>query len=390
MSQAAHLLTFYFVTAAGSALSSIATFLSIERAFGGGYSLGIALTVRTLACCALSYCVNSLISGIGLKRLLAISQVFGLISLIVLWAGFTTANFPSVLVGIILCGLPGTIVIITVVSSLRLLLNGDAFRHHSGRREQLWGVAMLSASLLAPWLLEWTSLTAVLVIDGATFIAALILLRDLNIMTAEVPLAPSSTSSHSLLNNLRALKKAPTKTFLFNSTATLLLAALVPLMASSKLTGLLQPLPELLRESLWSIEAFTIILSGTIYIHLRPLLQYRITELALYLNALTLGFIVVVPSPLTVISVLVLISIGISLGFLKLRDDLMLAAGDAANDIHSHSAIANLHRNLVLSASPLILVWLFNRLDFPIATLALLTAQAVLVTLGFVAGRTTT
>ena len=88
MSLQNRLILFFFVTSLGSALSSIATFLSIEHYFESLILLGIALSVRTLASAVFSAFSNDIIHRLGLAQSLLASQIFGCLSLAVLFLGF--------------------------------------------------------------------------------------------------------------------------------------------------------------------------------------------------------------------------------------------------------------------------------------------------------------
>ena len=364
------LLFFYFITTAGSTLSSIATFVSIEPYFGNLTYTGIALSIRTLSAALLSLKSPSLMSRIGIQRSFIFSQIFGLISLLVLAAGFAFHSISTVLLGVVLAGLPSTFVTIMMTATLRITTSDDhAFRKYSSSRELLQGFAMIGASLLAPLLLLKFSILTVFFIDAITFILGLITLP-------EVKNESKTEASHSMKDVLSSL---PTKHFILQTSGALLLAGLVPLAASSQQLRFLQNLPTAIREAAWSIEGFTIIVASSLYLFFKRFLTPQFKFIRILLGLSSLGLIPLIWNVSALLSILVLIFVSLvtSIAIQLFRDDYILAAGSNSNAIKQYSAFSVLQRSLVYAVSPLFLSVSFQSTDFKTAVFFIFGTQLV-------------
>jgi hypothetical protein len=347
------LILFFFVTSLGSALSSIATFLSIEHYFQSLVLLGVALSVRTLASAIFSYYSNDIIQKLGLMRSLMASQVFGCLALAVLFLGFHFDSFVITIIGIILTGLPSTFVATLITIILRISAeNSDLFRKYSGRRELVFGVAMLLSSILAPVLLWKYNLNFLLLVDSVSYIVGFVLLLNLNLDKQATP-EDEEKKPQRLVPLLLASKHA--KEYMLKTSASLLLAGLLPLLASSAQIQFTMDMPLLLRQWLWSIEDITAISASLIYLLLTMVRKHRFFDAVVMLSGVWLIIPIVSAHHYSIIISAVMICLLTDLSGQKFRDDLIVNAGNDSSLIKSYSALSLFQRNFIFFISPILL-----------------------------------
>ena len=357
MSLQNRLILFFFVTSLGSALSSVAAFLSIENFFNSLIFLGIALSVRTLASALFSYISNNVIQKLGLHLSLLISQLFGCLALVVLFFGFYFNIFALTILGIILTGLPATFVAILLSIILRVSSeNSDTFRKYSGRRELVFGIAMLLASLLAPLLLYKFSLNLVLLMDGFSYVCGFFLLTNLKLTEQ---LAPNENNESIPLRKLFFSSKS-VSSFLLKTSASLLLAGLLPLLASSSSIEFTANMPVLMRQWLWAIEDVTAISASLIYLIFTVLRRQKWFESLVMLSGIWLLIPLLFSGNTSIVIAAIVICLLTDFSGQKFRDDLVISAGDDAHLIKAYSAIAQLQRNFIFFLSPLLLTFLLT------------------------------
>ncbi len=351
------LLTFYFITMLGSALSGIASFLSIENHFHSILYLGLALSARTFAAFCMSYHTNKLVHYLGIYRSLILSQLFGFIALLILFAGFHFNNFTLTLLGIMVTCLPSTLVSILLSITFRLELEDPKeFRKYSGNRELVSGIAGILAAVLAPLLLFKSTLNSVLIIDAFTYIVSIIFLIGANIPIKNQVKQPDNPPI--LIHKL--LLKSPTLIFLLQTTASLLLAGLIPLLASSTHIYLTSSLPTLLRQWLWSTDQLAILIASSCYVLFLSAIKKPWVSTLLVLNGIFLIIPLFLTTGYSIITVAILIGILIQISFQKFRDDFILSAGDNSALVQAHSSLAFAQRNFIYFLSPLLLGVLFS------------------------------
>lgn len=371
------LLLFFFITYAGSALSSIATFLSIEQYFGKLTYLGLALSLRTAVVFVFSYKAGAIIECLGTKAAFFVSQAVGLLALTVLGFGIFLVNLPLTLTGVMLAGIPTTFVVILMTSTLRIATDtDDDFRKFSGAREMISGAAMLSAAILAPLLLLKFSILIVLTIDAVTYIVGLIILVFLKIEDERTDSFAAKPKSQ-----WEVFKNENTWKYIWSTGGALILAGLVPLFASSGQIEISAILPPLFREWMWGIEGAMVLSASSMYVWIRSALDVRPFKLLLSLNALSLLAIGLLPTPVTVVLGTLFISLSNSLAFQKFRDDYVISAGRSPDDIRAFTSMSLVQKNVVLAVSPLLLSGLLSRFSLIQSALILVVYQVSFVLL---------
>lgn len=346
------LILFFFVTSLGSALSSIASFLSVEKYFESLILLGLALSVRTFASAVFSYKANAIIERLGLVKSLLVSQIFGCLALVVLFLGFHFDTFIITILGIILTGLPSTFVAILISIILRISSsNSDLFRKFSGRRELVFGVAMLISSILAPVLLWKFSLNFVLFIDVISYLTGFILIVNMKI---DKPI-PEQENKKSLPLRTHVLASKSAQDYMIKTSASLLLAGLLPLLASSGKIQFTMDLPVLIRQWLWSIEDITAISASVIYLFFAIFRKQKFFEIVVMLSGIWLFVPIIFSYKYSIVFAAAIICLLTDFSGQKFRDDLIISAGEDENLIKANSALAQFQRNFIFFLSPILL-----------------------------------
>lgn len=357
MSLQNRLILFFFVTSLGSAFSSIATFLSIEHYFKSLILLGIALSVRTLASAVFSTFSNDIIHRLGLVRSLLASQIFGCLALAVLFLGFYFDIFLLTILGIILTGLPSTFVAILITITLRISSDNSAlFRKHSGRRELVFGIAMFLSSILAPILLWKFNLNFVLLIDSVSYIVGFILLLNLKITERPAEEEPKTTQSFRKI--LFVSKNV--QEYMLKTSACLLLAGLLPLLASSAQITFTADMSTLIRQWLWAIEDITAISASLLYLFLSIVRKQKFFDAVVMLSGAWLIIPLVFEHNFSIIISAVIICLLTDFSGQQYRDDLIVSAGNDTNLIKVYSALSLFQRNFIFFISPILLSILFS------------------------------
>ena len=369
------MLSFFLVTSIGYSITSIATFLSIETVFHSIRYLGMTLSLRTLFSCLLGYKANHLIQKINIKNLFILSQVFGLISVISIYLGFYFHTFSIVFFGIILIGLPTTLT--TILLSITLRLSSECsimFRKYSGSRELVFGASRLLACLAAPLILLKANISYIIFFNLVTYSIGLMFFVSLDLKRfINEKIADSVIKINALI-----LKSKDTWRFACQTLASISLIALVPLLASSDNISLTQDLSPLLRQSLWSVEALTMIFGSVIYLVAKKLRELESVKVILMLNSVFLFLFLYFKQPYMVVGIVMLISVLMMLSFYIFRDDYVISAGENIRLIEAHSAFSAIMKDLICSVSPVMLSYVFTKFTMDIAIWMLLTIQFIL------------
>ena len=356
------LFIFLFTTGLGSCLSSFASFLTIEKYFNGLFYLGIALSFKTLAASIFSYHAEYFIKKLGVYFSFIASQIFGLISLFILFLGFQSHSFSLVVFGIMLTSIPTALVAILLTFTLKISTHSEfEYRKNSGAREFISGIAMLIGALLAPLLLLIINLYGVLLIDALSFILGTLLLYHINFSTL-----PKTNEVSSNILNSNIFKSRETWIFVIQTCASLSLVALIPIFASSSSISFTYNIPPLLRQWIWVIDALTWLLGSFIYLIAKNIKSYRGAELLIICNAILLTPLLYSSSAPIVFLVLIGISLASTISFMQFRDDYVLNAKNDIKLIASYSSFSLLQKNFVYFLSPLLISGLFSKFKLPI------------------------
>lgn len=348
---------FLFITSIGSFLSSISSFLSIETYFHSSFYLSIALSLKTLAAAIFSYKVAYIIKQIGVKRAFIFSQVFGCSVILLLFLGFYIHNFSITLIGIMLSGIPLVLVGALCTFTFKVASDNELqFRKDSGTRELIIGLSMLSAAFLSPSLLMVMNLYYIFILDAISFIIGMLLLQYMCFSDLSI----NKTDNISLV----VFKSSKTWIFIIQTTASLLLVAIIPIFASSKNISFTHNIPLIVRQWIWGIDALMLILASSIYLIVKNIKLYRSLEFLMTCNGITLIlFINDFINNITMFVALFLISLFSSVSFLQFRDDYILSAKDNMQHIALYSGISSLQKYFVYFLSPLIVTMLFTQFN---------------------------
>ncbi|MGQ3892025.1 hypothetical protein [Legionella sp. CNM-4043-24] len=369
------ILGFYLITSLGLSIIGLATFLNIGTIFHSISYLGIALSLRTLSSCILGYKANYLIQKINIHNSFILSFILGGIAIFSIYLGFYYHNFIILLLGVILIGLPTTLTVILLTITLRISSeSGDIFRKYSGSRELIFGFSRLLACLLAPVLLLKMGMNRLILINLTIYLIGLSLFFGLDLKRFS-----NEKICDSLIKiNHLILKSKDTWIFICQTIASLSLIALIPLLASSDQISLTKEFPPLLRQSLWSLEAITMILGSIIYIVARWSRKSEIIKATLMLNSVFLFLILYFRQPFMIVTVVLLISMTIMLSFYIFRDDYVITAGSDTRLIEAHAAFSSVMKDLICTISPIVLSYVLINFRLDVAILSILIIQLAL------------
>lgn len=365
----------FAVTAAGSGLSGIATFVSMESVFDGVVYLGVGLGARTAARFATSSVAPRLLRAEGPRNVLLGSQLLGLLSLLVLALGFSSGRYAVLLLGVMLTGVPTTLYSVTASALYRKeLADPDAFRRTSALHRSILGASTIVAGALVPFLLARVSFTAVLALDAISYAVAGAIL-----WTAALP---ASDDDGPVVHDAEAASflEGPVCAFALKATAALLLVALVPLVAGAPDVHVGRGLAELLRPHLWVLEGIAMFAGTAAYGYLRKHPRLGSIETIALVNAIFLAPVLLDARPWVSLPAMLAVSLSAHLGFAKVRDDLVLGATSAANRAR-YAASVHGFESVAQTLSPVLLSLGFLRFSFPVAVAVTLGLQIVLVLL---------
>lgn len=377
----ARLVSFYFITSIGSALSSIAVYLSIDNYFRSLVLLSIALSAKTVASAFASYISKSLIDKFSnLSIILFISQAFGLVSLLVIYFGFKEESYSILLLGVILTGFPGSVISIVMTISFKKISNENkVFRKASGIREIAFNFAMLLSVLLAPVLLYYYSVSFLLLIDAISYFVALLLLfyKSLNLEMKSYNVPESETVKQTGLIKL-FFKSKSVQVFFFKINAAMLLVGLLPLLSASNHFDLTSHMPVILRQWLWVIEDIAAMLAGFLYLKYGSRHHRSGFIFILQLNAIFLVFTLVSKDYIIVSLALTLIYFSIYYAFQKFRDDFLVELPKNSPLVNAHAALSQLIRSIAYTVSPLLMGLLAGYLNYIEYVFVILAIQLML------------
>lgn len=380
MSLQKKLLGFYLISSLGLSIIGLATFLNIETVFHSIGYLGIALSLRTLSSCILGYKANYLIQKLNIHHSFILSFILGGISIFCIFLGFYHQNFLILLLGVILIGLPTTLTAILLTVTLRITSDkSNTFRKYSGSRELIFGFSRLLACLLAPVFLLKIGMNKLILINLTIYLIGLVLFFGLDLKRFADKKIPDSVIK---INHL-ILKSKDTWIFICQTIASLSLIALIPLLASSDQIPLTKEFPPLLRQSLWSLEALTMILGSIIYIAARWSRNSELIKAVLMLNSIFLFLLIYLRQPTMIVIVVLLLSMTIMLSFYIFRDDYVITAGNDNRLMEAHAAFSSVMKDLICSVSPILLSYLLINFRLEVAISSILIAQLALY-LGYV------
>lgn len=372
MSLQARLLVFYLITTLGYSVTSLATFLSIESNFHSMGYLGAALSLRTLSSCIFGYKANHLIQKINIRNSFICSFVFGLLSIGCIFSGFYYHVFLMVLFGLVLLGLPSVLTTILLTITLRISSkNENTFRKFSGSRELVFGFSRLFACLLAPILLLILNIKDIIFANLITYIVGLLIFFSINfqVLLAEKTLKPAIEIRHLIF------KSRETWLYICQIASSMLLIALIPLFASSESIFLTKNVPILLRQSLWSVEAVTMVMGSAIYIIAKHVRENEGIKAILMLNGMFLLLLLLSSQAWVIVAVAALISFSIMLSFYIFRDDYVVNAGNDTRLIEVHASCSAVIKDLIASVSPMLLTFLLAGFRLEIAISLILFIQ---------------
>jgi MFS family permease len=343
---------FFATTSLGSILSATATFLNIDSAFHSVIYLGFALGLDTLLVGLSAPYMVKVIARFGLWKTTLTTQLLGILFLTVLAAGFRWSNFPLLMLGLLLGGFPSlTLVVASNVTMRSLTNNEESYRKSQGSLSVIRGCGMLFATLTAVWLKHRIGITGIYIFDGATFFIASLLL-----------LSPRCGFKNMWNDSLREKEPSHNKFSFRNrnlliATASLIalysLIGLPPLIAGAK-TALSKEIPDNMRQIMWSLEALAFLLGGYLYRRWSKFREAPGIPFIFWLNGLfLLPFFFWSQIWLIIVSTF-LLCLTFTLGFSKIRDDLILS-NSGVSWVETVTGHLSLVSNLMMSISPFLI-----------------------------------
>ncbi len=366
-----YLLTFLFITSFGSSLSSIASFSSIEQNFNSLYYLGIALSLKTFFAALAGLVFKSFILKMGIKKSLIFSQTAGCVTLLILLWGLKIKVFSLFLIGMVLTGLPMAVLAITYTFMLKFTSSDDdCFRKNSATREIVISSAIFIAALSTPVLLLTSGLYTIILVNMITYLCGTLMV----FFIGEIKI--TNLNKNTNLNSFRKiLTHKKTLAYFIQTSASLLLIAIVPIFASSNKISSITSVPLIFRQYLWVIDSIRLLFASIVYLLLRKYSSNKGYKLFLMCNGLPLLLLYFSINKITLIVALTVVGLLTSISFLQFRDDYVLSAGEDLNAIAQSSSLSIFQRSLMCTISPLIIISLFVNLDYIHACYLILTMQ---------------
>lgn len=354
------LLFIYLITMLGSNLTTVSAFLSIESTLGSIDTLAYALSLRTAGFFVFGYITPYFLNKFGEKQTLLLAQFFGFFALGLLWAGFRVKHEALIYLGIVASGLPGNVMMITTVATLKHLISEPMqFRKISARREFLAGFTLAFAGLACPFLLDVTDLETVFLIDAFTYGVALIGLLFLKLAihtpNSEFPLFPHP----------RTLLASGSSIFLLAVSGPLLLMAFLPMVASSAGFRSAFDLPSNLFRSMWAIEGIVAIIASTVYSKIFLKYENKPIKIILALNGVFLIPLLLPINPLIKFLSICLVPLSFSIAFFNARDTLLISAKEDRVKTNYFASLGSLTRSTWGTLSPLFLTLGFKHTSAP-------------------------
>lgn len=338
------------LTSFGSFFGTIGAFLALEGHFGEISHLGVALSLKTLACIVVSWLAPAALEKVSIKSSFLIAEIIGLASTAILLIGFEAGLFAVVLSGIALSCVPLVVGNLLLRSCLRTMTgNEDAFRRYSGAQTIAIGLSFAIASTVVPFILRENGVSLVLGIDASSYVVSI---GCFLFMRFSGPPKPGRKSSGlTTLREVWATKQA--RTFMCNWLIFGSLVALIPILASHE-TDLTKDLPLIIRQNLWAIEGVTLSLSGFIY-------AWSKAEKSLVLKAMTfcsavwLCLALYMP-PFLQVGLILLFGIASKYAAIKLSNDFILGAENCPRSVLAHASFGSVANHVTATVSPIILV----------------------------------
>jgi hypothetical protein len=314
------------------------------------------------------YFANLFISKFSFRKSLIISQVFGVLSLLLSYIGFKVSMFSFSLIGIILTGIPSVLLVIVSTSVFQLATESESeFRNLQARMGIISGGTFLISGFVTPIAFKVWGLTIVYFLDFGTYILMIFYLISHHSTWLD-DVAQLSSPTH---NNLRItfsdifqIKLLSTNHVRFFALgfSSYLLIGLMPFVASSEKT-IWTSEPALGRIDLgflWGLEALSIIISGVFYV--------AICSNKKYLFALDFPFppaFFLIPAfvyrtePLVFIPALFFVSLFSEILFAKQRDDFLVNSKGTISAVTA-SSFANIVEKIMMTISPIFLALLIR------------------------------
>lgn len=363
-----HYMLFYAITMLGSTLSAVAIFLNIEPLFHSNLLLGAALSLKTLFLAAIAGPAVYFIKRFGLWSTLIASQAIGIVFLGVVALGFLNGSPTLVLLGSTGVGIPTVFLRIITTVNIKLIEDSEsAYRARQGQFGILAGFTFLLSALTVGLLREKLPINYILAFDGATYVAGIIVLfsfshsfksklEDRHALAMVPPPAARAQGPRYFIANTSV------QLFALALTAIYLLKGFAPILAGSGSHAFSMNLSHDLRQSLWALEAAAMLLSGYLYKRYANLFKTTSFDKILFFNAIFIIPMAFYQSIYLAAICTFGLSLTITIGFMKFRDDLVLAQ-PPGEMVDKASGFAAFLENVIMTLSPILITGLLTVLN---------------------------
>ncbi|HXH29795.1 MAG TPA: hypothetical protein VNJ01_03175 [Bacteriovoracaceae bacterium] len=350
------LLLFYFVTSFGSILAMISTFIAAESTFGTLNHLALALSLRTFVSIVSSWNAPSIFRKYGIRQVLLISEIFGLMALMTLIYGVSQSNFIMSVTALSLMAIPSNLLSQGVISVVKINCGEDRelFSRYSARMNKVMGLMDIFIGISSPVLLGMFSLEEVYLIDFGSYLLGFVFLLSSGEFYARQ--SPTLRPVRPLIGSFGKIN-FPMLRSLFG---TLILIGMVPLIAGSKeVLGLFQHSlsQNWLISALWATEGVGLFVSGFIYSNpalrknLNPLLQ--LSMLFILLSSLVSSYVILILG-------CILVTVGYDVNFKSKRDEALMHAGESEELVLQAASSFSIIKAVFCSLSPIVIVSIVN------------------------------
>lgn len=371
------ILVAFALTTFGSSLASVGTFISIYEVFGSVALLAVALSLRTVVMFFSSFLTTYLFNKKGVKHTLIISEIFGILSTLILLLGMDSQTSELVLVAIILLGVPSIFLKNGLIAILKINLNCDnKFRTASGNLGVIAGSSILLAGIFAPLIINKINFNFIIYLDVITFIAGIAIVSSLK-NSKEPGSDNQSIDLRSTFNSLLDDIKVDTKISksYTHLAPTLILMGLIPILAGGVwVSSDIQIFDIQISKFFWTLEGLSLLISGHIYKYFRNSITFNFI---VNLSVLPLCIYFVFGYPILLVFGTWFIAMSYFFNFTLERDN-RLQFVKKPHEVYQITASYSRLMSLFCITSPIIIGFLSEFISFYQFTILLLLIQLIL------------
>ncbi|MEI8024941.1 MAG: hypothetical protein WCI18_01215 [Pseudomonadota bacterium] len=354
----------------GTNLTSFVGFKTVGVIGGGLEAVAIALSLKTLCVSALVLAGSGLSLHLGGRTSVLGSQIIGVLCNVLLGLALWFKQ-PGLSVAVIVASAIPSVVLNNVITVIFRRVESDEHKFKSSQalRGTIAAISFLLAGLSWPIIEHFGGWQGVLCFDLATYLVAAILLPQTKFF--------KNGDWGSQATKSDGGSKSAEKFGLFTDSSMLIYllfvvlsyacVAIIPLIASSNSFFVpLTVLPDSFRGAFWAIEATSIFLANLAYRNIWGIKSIRaVASFFLIPNGFLLYLIGDSDQIVTIILMILLARIGMELGVLSRRDDLILKAASLGEQVRAVS-MTSVASGIAMALSPFVVIGAYSLNALPL------------------------